>query len=123
LGLNQQPSVGLSAGQSVTLTLQATVANAGNNEWPAGGTVRFYLGHPAEGGVEVGSATVNLRGCGQSTVAEYAWVNPPLTANGQTIYALLQAPGLEEMLSLPAVVPTDMLSMPLIRRPWQPIKQ
>jgi hypothetical protein len=123
LRLTQQPSVNVSAGQGVTLTLQATVANAGNNQWPASGLVRFYLGDPAAGGVEVGNASVKLPGCGQTAVAEYVWPNPPLTANGQNIYALLQAQGLEESLSVPAVIPTDTLSMPSIRRSWQSIKQ
>jgi hypothetical protein len=94
LGVTQQAS-GVSSGNGVTMTLKAQVANAGNNLWGSGATVRFYLGDPAAGGVELGSTGKNLTGCGTTWSAEYVWANAPSSAQGQYIYARLLAPGVD----------------------------
>ena len=48
LSFSQQVPVGITAGEGVTLTLKAAVGNSGNNQWPAGATVRFYLGRSCQ---------------------------------------------------------------------------
>lgn len=88
LGVTQQANGG-------TVTLKAQVANAGGNLWLAGATVRFYLGDPAAGGVELGSTSKYLAGCGATWTAEYVWNNAPASAQGQYVYARLLAPGVD----------------------------
>ena len=80
LGFSQQAPIGITAGEGVTLTLKATVSNAGDNQWPAGASVHFYLGDPAKGGVELGSQAVQMAGCGQTATVEYTWTDVPPSA-------------------------------------------
>jgi hypothetical protein len=92
LDVTQSPPA-IGPGGGVTVTLKAQVANAGNNQWPAYATVRFFLGDPAAGGALLGMTGANLRGCGKTWTAQYVWPNVPPSAQGQYVYALLQAPG------------------------------
>ncbi len=104
------------AGEGVTLTLNALVANAGNNQWAANATVRFYLGDPATGGEELGSAAVQLPGCGRTTAAQFVWRNVPEAANGQDVYARLQAQGVDTQMRVQVLIANNLLAMPLLRR-------
>lgn len=116
LGVTQQAGVSITEGQDVTLTLKAEVANAGNNEWPATATVRFYLGDPAAGGVELGSTNVQMAGCGNTRTVEFAWTDVPASANGQYVYARLQANGVDLQARVQVFVADKLLALPLIWR-------
>jgi hypothetical protein len=118
LGVSQDAGVNLAGSAGVTLTLKATVANAGNNQWPATAAVRFYLGDPAAGGVELGSTNVQLSGCGNMSTAEFVWIDVPDSADGQYVYARLQAPGIDTQARVRVVIAQDLLCMPLLWRPW-----
>jgi hypothetical protein len=117
--LSQQAPLGVATGTSVTLTLRATVANAGNNQWPAGATVRFYLGDPANGGTELGSKAVQMSGCGQTSTVEFTWTDVPESADGQLVYARLLAPGVDTTMSTQVVQAKELVCMPFIRQAWQ----
>lgn len=119
LDFNQQAPLGITVGEGVTLTLTATVGNAGNNQWPAGATVRFYLGDPKNGGTELGSKAVQMVGCGQTATVEFTWTDVPAAAAGQTAYARLLAPGVDTTLSLQVVRAQEHVSIPFLRRAWQ----
>ena len=119
LGFSQEAPVGITAGEGVTLTLKATVGNAGNNQWPAGATVRFYLGDPAKGGTELGSKAVQMSGCGQTATVEFTWLDVPASAAGQTAYARLLGPGVDTTMSLQVVRPQEHVTIPFLRRAWQ----
>lgn len=72
------PPAPVSQGEAVTLTLRATIANAGNLAASDTATVRFYDDHPQQGGSQIGAAkTVNLVGCGARQVVSVQWPNVP----------------------------------------------
>lgn len=123
LGVIQKAGASLAGSQGITLTFKATVANAGNNELPAAAAVRFYLGDPAAGGLELGSINVQMAGCGSTGTTEFTWTDVPASANGQYVYARLQAPGVDTQTRVQVVVARNLLTMPLIRRPWQLSRQ
>ena len=119
LGFSQQVPMDITAGEGVTLTLKATVGNAGNNQWPAGATVRFYLGDPAKGGTELGSKAVQMSGCGQTATVDFTWTDVPLAAAGQTAYARLLGPGVDTTMSLQVVRAQEHVTIPFLRRAWE----
>ena len=123
LGVIQKAGVSLAGSQGITLTFKATVANAGNNQLPAAAVVRFYLGDPAAGGLELGSTNVQMAGCGSAGTTEFTWTDVPASANGQYVYARLQASGVDTQARVQVVVARNSLTMPLIWRPWQLSRQ
>jgi hypothetical protein len=123
LGVTQKAGTSLAGSQGITLTFKAAVANAGNNQLPAAAVVRFYLGDPAAGGLELGSTNVQMAGCGSLGTTEFTWTNVPVSANGQYVYARLQASGVDTQTRVQVVVARNSLTMPLIRRPWQLSRQ
>ena len=77
---------------SVTMTLQATVANSGNLAKPTMTTVRFYDGDPQNGGTQIGPAQyVGLSGCGDRRDVSVQWVNAPVGTH--PVYVLVSTPG------------------------------
>ena len=104
------------SGEAVSVTLRTTLSNAGNNQLPAATRVLFYWGDPSSGGVPIGSADVSLTGCGRTTTIYFVWADVPLQANGQKVYARLQAGGADTQLSTPIVLVKNLLFAPLIKR-------
>jgi hypothetical protein len=69
-------AVTLAAGNNVTSTVSALVANSGNLAIPRTVTVRFYDGDPAAGGAQIGDdQEVALAGCGDDTTVQVQWPN------------------------------------------------
>lgn len=71
------PPLPFSQGEPVTVTVQAHIANSGNLAQPTTNVlVRFYDGHPQQGGQQVGAdQVVTLAGCGDWTVVTAVWPN------------------------------------------------
>ena len=73
-----------------TITIRARISNYGLLGVTTPVTVRFYKGHPADGGVQIGQTTVT--GGIQSRKSKYAsvqWVVPPATPRATRIYAVV----------------------------------
>jgi hypothetical protein len=120
LGVTQATTAGaVGSDEGATLTFMAEVANGGNNQWPLPATVRFYLGDPAAGGVELGSTNVQVPGCGRTSMAEFVWTDVPASAGGQYVYARLQANGVDMQARVQVVTTEKLLGLPLVWRPWQ----
>ena len=68
----------VSVSNSVTVTLEATIANSGNTTQPLHTIiVRFYEGDPDSGGVQLGNdQTVILPGCGYHQTVSIDWSDP-----------------------------------------------
>jgi hypothetical protein len=68
----------VSVSNSVTVTLEATIANSGNTTEPFHTViVRFYNGDPDSGGTQLGSdQTVMLPGCGYHQTVSIDWPDP-----------------------------------------------
>jgi len=71
------PLVPHSHGENVTFTLKALVANSGNISSTLPFTVRFYVGDPTDGGVQIGADQVipSLMGCGGNQVVQMEWAD------------------------------------------------
>lgn len=66
----------LTAPASITLT--ARVANSGTNVFAKPFVVRFYVGDPQNGGVQIGvDQPVSLAGCGNNDMVSVSWTNVP----------------------------------------------
>jgi hypothetical protein len=115
MGLTQLP-LSATSGTGISVTLRATLANAGNNQWPAAGRVLFYWGDPTAGGVPLGTADVSLTGCGRTATVDFVWADVPAEANGQLVYARLQAPGVDTQTSVQIVLIKDLLFLPKAKR-------
>ena len=78
-------------GAPLSIGLTVHVANSGNLAAPSGpAVVRFYNGHPAQGGVKIGSdQMVSVAGCGSLATASVTWngVGPGL----HRIYVVVDA--------------------------------
>lgn len=73
-----------------TITISARVSNYGLLGITAPVTVRFYKGHPADGGVQIGQTTIN--GGIQSRKSKYAsvqWIVPPATPRATRMYVVV----------------------------------
>ncbi len=76
--LSAAPPIPISQGESVDLTLRATIANSGNRAASTMATIRFYDANPQNGGTQIGpSRTVNLVGCGAQQTVSVPWHNVP----------------------------------------------
>lgn len=74
------------AGEIVSATLTASIANNGNMLSP-GASVTFYLGDPESGGQEIGAASVwGLQGCADTATVEVLWTSA--TAGSHEIYVV-----------------------------------
>jgi hypothetical protein len=61
---------------TMTVTVEAVIANSGNLAAQHTAAVRFYRGDPAHGGAPiVAPATVALAGCGAQTTVQIEWAN------------------------------------------------
>lgn len=88
------PPVPLSQGEPVTLTLRATIANAGNLVEPTTATVRFYDAHPDDGGIPIGSdQIVSLTGCGDHQDVNVQWTN--VLPGAHDVYVQVTSPETE----------------------------
>lgn len=83
------PAVAFSEGESVTMTLNAIVANSGNlitSTEPI--NVAFYNGDPGDGGAQIGGdQVVQLSGCGDSEVVSVIW--PDVPPGGHEVYVVM----------------------------------
>jgi hypothetical protein len=122
--ISANPPAPFSAGESVTITLQARVANSGNLANPTEPvTVRFYVGDPLAGGVQIGDDQVvgGLTGCGSTTTAAVVWSNAPPGAH--LIYAWVDPDNLIDELnttnnvnSQTVLVATERVFLPVVGR-------
>jgi hypothetical protein len=119
LDISQKSPVAVTGSAAVSVTLAATVSNAGNNQWPAPAVVNFYLGDPAAGGVYLGAAAVALSGCGQTATAEFVWQDVPASAAGQYVYARLAGQGDATLTRVQVVIVQNLLRLPFLRQAWQ----
>jgi hypothetical protein len=72
----------------VTVTLTATVGNAGNLATHSPAVVRFYNGDPAAGGQQIGAEVpISLNGCGATATTTVQWLNA--TPGDYTLYAVV----------------------------------
>lgn len=111
LGLAQLP-LPAASGNAVSVTLRTSFANAGNNQWPAGASLHFYLGDPSAGGVLIGSKGVSLTGCGRTGSVDFVWANAPPEANGQRVYVRLQSGDTMTQTSVQIVLANSLLYLP-----------
>jgi hypothetical protein len=103
LDLAQLPLVTSAQGDG-SVMFRAAIANAGNNQWPAPASIQFFWGDPAAGGVPLGSTGTSLAGCGSTQAIDFIWADVPPEADGQRVYARLQAPGVQTQVSVEIVL-------------------
>ena len=115
LSLAQVP-VSVMSGDSVSVTLRAMVANAGDNQWPAGANLQFYFGDPAAGGVLIGETERSLTGCGRTSSVDFVWANVPPEAIGQRVYARLGGGSADAQLSTNILQINHLLFVPQVQR-------
>lgn len=76
------PPLAAQQSSSVTVTLEAVIANSGNKLAADSTMVRFYQGDPANGGVQIGTDQfVSLTGCGDQTTLQITL--PDVTPDSQ----------------------------------------
>jgi hypothetical protein len=80
-----------------TIRLVAEIANAGNNQIGMTVDAHFYLGDPDAGGTLIGTDTISLTGCGETTTAEFEWSDVPAGAETYDLFVRVEAtePGLD----------------------------
>lgn len=115
LGLTQLPLT-VSSGNAVSVTLRTSLANAGNNQWSAAASLRFYLGDPAAGGALIGTKEVGLTGCGRTAAVDFVWADVPPQADGQKVYVRLQSGSTDVQTSVQIVLPDSLLYLPQARQ-------
>ncbi|MEZ4837245.1 MAG: hypothetical protein R2873_35480 [Caldilineaceae bacterium] len=77
--LSTQPTIPMSSGDPISVTLQADIANSGNTLTAYDVRVQFYQGDPEDGGVQIGSdQIVSLAGCGDTQTASVIWETAPV---------------------------------------------
>jgi hypothetical protein len=119
LDITQGARVMLAGSEALSITLAATVANGGNNQWPAPAVVNFYLGDPSAGGVQLGSTVVMLAGCGQTAQAEFVWQDVPASAAGKYVYAQLAGQDAASSVRVQVVITQSLLRLPFLRQAMQ----
>ncbi|MGB9872772.1 MAG: CARDB domain-containing protein, partial [Anaerolineae bacterium] len=82
------PALPFSNGEAITVTLSAYVVNNGNVATTRSTIVRFYEGHPDQGGVLIGEQSVPpLEGCASGTTVTVTW--PDVLPGDYTISAVI----------------------------------
>jgi len=122
LAVTTAPPYLLAANGTVTVTLAATIGNAGNLGRATNAAVRFYNGDPQYGGQLIGApASVSLIGCGEIQVVETVW--PNVTPGNYTIYVRVDPDGLvpesnesNNMASATLNLVTDQLLLPIVNK-------
>lgn len=73
--VSTNPGSPIYAGTPLSLQLTVDIGNAGNLAAKTGpAVVRFYLGNPAQGGVQIGGdQSINLAGCGDNGPVSVTW--------------------------------------------------
>lgn len=88
VSLRTTPATLLADSGAVTVTLTATIGNAGNLAARTAAVVRFYNGNPTAGGQQIGAdVPIALSGCGETQTATIAW--PAVTPGNYTLYAVV----------------------------------
>lgn len=88
VSLRTTPPTLLADRGAVTVTLTATIGNAGNLAASTNAIVRFYNGDPMAGGQQIGSdVAIALSGCGETQTATIEW--PAVTPDNYTLYAVV----------------------------------
>lgn len=120
VSLNAAPSTLLADAGAVTVTLTATIGNAGNLAAQTDAVVRFYNGDPEAGGQQIGAdAPITLSGCGDTQTATAVW--PEVTPGDYTLYAVVTTTAQEtnsanNTASLTLIRVTDHLMLPVVSR-------
>jgi hypothetical protein len=122
LGVATTPPYLLAANRAVTVTLQATVGNAGNLALATNAVVRFYNGDPQNGGQMIGAeAVTTLAGCGATQVVTTVW--PNVTPGDYQIFVHVDPDGRvretsksNNMASTAVNLATDQLMLPIVNK-------
>jgi hypothetical protein len=122
LSVRAIPPYLLAANGAVSVTLQATIGNAGNLGRASNAVVRFYNGDPLAGGQPIGAqAIASLSGCGATQVVETIWAN--VTPGNYTIYVRVDPDGFVQetsesnnLASTAINLATDQLLLPLVNK-------
>lgn len=122
IAIQANPPYLLAANGAVSITLQATIGNAGNLVAQSGAVVRFYNGDPQAGGQQIGAETIaNLAGCGDAQVVEVIW--PNVTPDNYDLYVRVDPDGdvqeTNENNNIAATkifVATDRVMLPIINK-------
>lgn len=118
--LHATPPTLLAAQGAVTVTLTATIGNAGNLAARSAAIVRFYNGDPAAGGQQIGAdVPIELNGCGATATATMQW--PEVTPDNYTLYVVVTSAAQEtnsanNTASQLLVRVTDQVMLPVVRR-------
>ena len=92
LAIQANPPLLLAANGAVSITLQATIGNAGNLVAQSSAVVRFYNGDPQAGGQQIGADTIaSLTGCGETQIVETIW--PDVTPDNYDVYVSVDPDG------------------------------
>jgi hypothetical protein len=122
LSVRAIPPYLLAANGAVSVTLQATIGNAGNLGRASNAVVRFYNGDPLAGGQPIGAqAIASLSGCGATRVVETIWAN--VTPGNYNIYVRVDPDGFVQetsesnnLASTALNLATDQLLLPLVNK-------
>lgn len=120
VSLRTTPATLLADRGAVTVTLTATIGNAGNLAARTGAVVRFYNGDPMAGGQQIGAdVPVQLSGCGETQTATIEW--PAVTPDNYTLYAVVTSSAQEtstanNTASQLLIRVTDQVMLPLVGR-------
>lgn len=88
VSLHATPATLLADAGPVTVTLTATIGNAGNLAARTDAVVRFYNGDPTAGGQQIGADTpLALSGCGDVQTATVVW--PDVAPGDYALYAVV----------------------------------
>ncbi len=114
----------VSSGGVTTMTLAAEIANQGNLIGQTPVQVMFYDGEPGQGGTLIGVADVNLRGCGETAMAQVTWAAATPTAHTVVVQAVTPAVETDvtnNVLRAPMTVmlANQMLLLPTVATPLQ----
>ena len=122
LSVTAQPPFMMAANGAITITLRATIGNAGNLAQPVTAVVRFYNGDPQNGGQMIGAeAVTSLVGCGATQVVETVWTD--VTPGDYQIYVYVdpdsqvrETSKSNNVTSTTVTLATDQLLLPLINK-------
>ena len=122
LAVATTPPYLLAANGAVSVTLQATIGNAGNLALATNAVVRFYNGDPQNGGQMIGAEPVTtLAGCGATQVVTTVW--PNVTPGDYQIFVHVDPDGRvretsksNNMASTAVNLVTDQLMLPIVNK-------
>jgi len=120
VSLRTTPATLLADHGAVTVTLTATIGNAGNLAARTAAVVRFYNGDPTAGSQQIGAdVPVELGGCGETQTVTFDW--PAVAPDNYTLYAVVTSSAQEtsnanNTTSQHLIRVTDQVMLPFVGR-------